>query len=209
LRRELYRPGADRATLRAYLGAAEAEAERRREASAEGADAAVEPAAAATPLPADPTEALVPAVPDGRRPRRWRHIAVTAAIALAVSVVGVALLPGPAPRPAPRPTTTSTPVAVAPVQFDGLRGTRTLLVALPFRTFRVRVRLQCDRRAAYGWTALGADAQTQQFLPVLSHSGGNCSPSATYIGPLPGDISNLRIAVVVEGGPYTLTVEPL
>jgi hypothetical protein len=95
------------------------------------------------------------------------------------------------------------------VRFDGLSGGSTLLVALPFRTFRVRVRLQCDRQAFYGWTALGEDAQTQQFLPVLSRSGGNCRPSATYIGPLPGDISALRIAVVVEGGSYTLTVEPL
>jgi hypothetical protein len=135
---------------------------------------------------------------------------VTAAIALAVPVVGVALLPRPpAPRPPPRPTATSNPFAVAPVLFDGLHGPSTLLVALPFRTFRVRVRLQCDLRAAYGWTALGEDAQTQQFLPVLSHSGGNCNPGATYIGRLPGDISTLRIAVVVEGGPYALRVEPL
>jgi hypothetical protein len=71
------------------------------------------------------------------------------------------------------------------------------------------VRLECGgRRAEYGWTALGRDAQTQQFIPVLQHAGANCTPSATYIGPLPGDVDALRILVTVDG-PYALSVEPL
>jgi hypothetical protein len=222
LRRELYRPGADHDAVLAYLAAAEAEHDRLvardEEETARGTAARGRDAGGTATRGADadaPGGAPLPVHADGgvenRPPGRWRRVAAIAGIAVAVPVVGVALLPrsAPPPTPAPRPTAMSSTVAVAPARFDGLRGGSTLLVALPFRTFRVRVRLQCDRRAFYGWTALGEDAQTQQFLPVMSHSAGTCLPSDSYIGSLPGDVSNLRIRVVVEGGSYSLTVEPL
>jgi hypothetical protein len=214
LRRALYRPGADRDAVLAYLAAAEAE--RSPQAPPEdgrGPDGSTAPDQAADvgapvedslPEPAD-------AAPAGPRAKRWRRIAVVAAFAVAVPTVGVALLPRPAPTgsPVPRPTATVTTLPVAPATFEGLRGGATLLVSLPFRTERVRVRVQCDRQAFYGWTALGEDAQTEQFVPVMRHTGGPCFPGDSYIGSLPGDVSALRILVVVEGGSYTLTVEPL
>jgi hypothetical protein len=112
-----------------------------------------------------------------------------------------------------RPSATSSASAgglqYAPATFDGLSGERTVLVGVPFRTNRVRLTLQCGaRRAAYSWLALGQDAQTQQFIPVLRHSGADCSPGATYVGPLPGDVSALRIRVTVDG-PYAVSIDPL
>lgn len=206
LRRELYRPGADRDAVLAYLAAAEAE-----RCADDGTAAAGSGPAAPDPAPT-PEPAAEPPAPESEAQARlrsgWRRVALTAAVAIAVPAVGIALLPRAEPLP-PRPTATSAPYAPAPATFDGLKGGDTLLVALPFRTKQVRVRLQCaGRRASYGWTALGEDPQTQQFIAVLEHSGTNCSPSATYTGQLPGDVSALRILIVVDG-PYVVSVEPL
>jgi hypothetical protein len=213
LRRELDRPGADREAVLAYLTAAEAEHDPQIAPDEQGSDGAIAPGPAADAGAAD-RDALpehADASTAARPARRWRRIAASAALAVAVPTVGVALLPrsAPPPLPVPRPTPTSTRVPVAPFTFEDLQGGATLLVSLPFRTERVRVRVQCDRRAFYGWTALGQEAQTEQFVPVMRHSGGPCFPGDSYVGSLPGDVSALRIVVGVEGGSYALTVEPL
>jgi hypothetical protein len=214
LRRELYRPGADRTTLETYLAAAEAEGPEpgppgteSEPVRAESDAAEVAPAAAqADEPPAPPVERA-----DGGGRRSWRRIALLIAAVVVVPTVGVALLPRAEPPPTPQatPTPSVTGLTYAPTRFDGLRGASTLLVGVPFRTNRVRLRLQCGgRHAAYAWRALGQDSQTQQFIPVLAHSGDNCSPAATYIGPLPGGVSALRIIIIVDG-PYALSVAPL
>src|SRR3954451_10720818 len=105
LRRELYRPGADRTTLETYLAAAEAEGPGPEPGSSEtepvrtDSDAAEVAPAAALPdgPPAPPVERA-----DGGGRRSWRRIALLTAAVVVVPTVGVALLPRAEPPPTPQ-----------------------------------------------------------------------------------------------------------